>query len=414
MKLKLFVLLCAFNVCVGAEKIENLSMRCAVDWALKNNPELRAIEMGINAALSEKKQAGRLENPVLSGEYGNDMAFKNEGQYEARISISQKFPLTGRLSKEKNISEVDVLLAKAEYANARRLLAQKVELAYINAQEKMEIEQLSAGLEDLMQNLEKFAIDAAKRGEMSPLEAAQISQESLQASIEKMTASLEAVSAISELQSTMGTELKISLSEKLTAKKFPQKNFNQELLEDRPDYKMFKLAAKNADAQIALIKANKYEDIEVGIYYSHSYETDEPFGKDRNSMLGIMVSIPLPFNSFDGSIEQKLSIRKKAEAYARAKEIEIRNEVRLLKLRDDGLWEILKKYEDSLMDKSQKNVDDFEDAYKSGNVSFLEFSKALQNFQNLKIGLINSAGRYARNASSLKYAFGTENEENEK
>lgn len=416
MKEKIFItlaLLCAFNICAGFEKNTKLSMASAVEWALQNNAELRAIKTGIDAALAEKRQAGRLENPVLSGQYGSDMPFKDEGQYELNVSISQKFPLTGRLSKEKNISEIDVRLAEEEYKNARRLLAQRVEQAYISAQEKIEIANVRGLVEELMQSLEKFSDIAVKKGEMSSLEAIQISQESAQASLDKMAASLDAEAALLELQNAMGTFSEISPSENLSAKRLSRKNFSQDLLEERPDYKMFKLASESADAQIALIKANKYEDIELGVYFSHSYEVDEPIGKDRTSMLGIMVSVPLPFNSFDGSIGQKLAMRRKAEAYAQAKEIEIRNETRLLELRDDGLWGILEKYDNSLMEKYQKGVEDFESAYKSGSVSFLELSKAIQNFQNLKIGKINSIGEYSRNAAALKYAFGME-EENEK
>ena len=75
---------------------------------------------------------------------------------------------------------------------------------------------------------------------------------------------------------------------------------------------MFSLAAENANAQIALAKAGRFEDIEVGLFFEANTSIDEPVGKSREKALGLSVSVPLPLNSFDGTINEKLAARPKS------------------------------------------------------------------------------------------------------
>ena len=85
-----------------------LSREASVEFALKNNLDLKAVKAGIDAARGRASQSGRLDNPVVGAEYGNDMLFSDEGEYSARVEISQRFPLFGRLAKEKKIGNLDI------------------------------------------------------------------------------------------------------------------------------------------------------------------------------------------------------------------------------------------------------------------------------------------------------------------
>lgn len=80
-----------------------LSREASVEFALKNNLDLKAVKAGIDAARGRASQSGRLDNPVVGAEYGNDMLFSDEGEYSARVEISQRFPLFGRLAKERKL-----------------------------------------------------------------------------------------------------------------------------------------------------------------------------------------------------------------------------------------------------------------------------------------------------------------------
>lgn len=121
-----------------------LSRKSAVELALRNNQDLKAVKEGINAARGRASQSGRLDNPVLGAEYGNDVLFSDEGEYSVRASISQKFPLFGRLAKEREVGNIDIKLASLEYEDTCRKLSLDVENAYLDALEKKAVSRRSA------------------------------------------------------------------------------------------------------------------------------------------------------------------------------------------------------------------------------------------------------------------------------
>lgn len=173
-----------------------LSREASVEFALKNNLDLKAVKAGIDAARGRASQSGRLDNPVVGAEYGNDMLFSDEGEYSARVEISQKFPLFGRLAKEKKIGNLDIKLAALEYEEARRQLALQVETAYIDAAEKYAA---AAAKREILRASDKLAAalkDASGKAEISQLEASRAQSESAKLKIEIMRDDVEAATAL--------------------------------------------------------------------------------------------------------------------------------------------------------------------------------------------------------------------------
>ena len=134
----------------------------------------------------------------------------------------------------------------------------------------------------------------------------------------------------------------LKLSDKLAEIPAPKGQFSPQTLEARPDWQIYSIAAQSANARIALLKAGRFEDIEVGVFFEASESVDEPVGKAREKVMGLSVSIPLPFNSYDGSIEEQLSLRRQAEARAEAKENQIMSEISVYRMRAQKYAEILK------------------------------------------------------------------------
>ncbi len=78
----------------------------ALDIALKNNPELTALESELRAAEARISQAGLWPNPTFSAESENFSGDKSGFSHtENTFSISQPFLLGGKLALQKNIAE---------------------------------------------------------------------------------------------------------------------------------------------------------------------------------------------------------------------------------------------------------------------------------------------------------------------
>lgn len=390
--------------CFAQTKTISLTKQGAVDFALKNNLELRAVKIGIDEAKGRLHQSGRLENPSLSLEYGTTKIIRDGDEFEFSVGISQKFPLTDRLSKETDVSQIDVRLAEMEYAQAMRSLALKVELAYINAQEKLAVLKTKKDALKVFDDIIETIRQASERGEASPISVNLARSESARYKNEIIQDEIDAESAIIELETLLGFShsQKLSIAETLAPAENPNVKFSSALLENRPDYQMFKLAEESTKAQIALIKAKKFEDPEIGIFYSRSRREDEPRGLINEDALGIALSIPLPFNSFDGSIQEKLASRRRAETLSISKEIDIRNEIRIWQMRFNKYSEALKQFDDETIALVKKSETDLLKAQKLGQTEIIEVLNIRKNLFDLQIRRANIIAQQSASASNLK------------
>ena len=406
------------TTCLAQTKTIGLTKQGAVDFALKNNLELRAVKIGIDEAKGRLTQSGRLDNPSLGLEYGSTKIIRNGDEFEFSVSISQKFPLTKRLSKEIDVSQIDVRLAEMEYAQAKRMLALRVELAYIGIQEKLAILETKKEALKVFDDIAKTIKQASERGEASVISANLAKSESARFKNEILQDEIEIDSAIIELETLLGFDhsQKLSIAETLSPAENPNVKFSVELLENRPDYQMYKLAQESSKAQVELIKAKKFEDPEIGVFYSRSRREDDPRGLVNEDTLGLALSIPLPFNSFDGSIQEKLAARRRAETLASAKEIDIRNEIRIWQMRFKKYTDALKQFDDETIALVKKSESDILQARKLGQSEIIEVLNIRKNLFDLQVRRTNIIAQQSASASNLKASeFKNEKEEyNEK
>ena len=165
-----------------------------------------------------------------------------------------------------------------------------------------------------------------------------------------------------------------------------------------------------------MIKAKKFEDPEIGVFYSRSRREDDPRGLVNEDTLGLALSIPLPFNSFDGSIQEKLAARRRAETLASAKEIDIRNEIRIWQMRFKKYTDALKQFDDETIALVKKSESDILQARKLGQSEIIEVLNIRKNLFDLQVRRTNIIAQQSASASNLKASeFKNEKEEyNEK
>lgn len=401
------------NIAECKIKLE-VSLSKAVEYALLNNKELKAVKINIDSAKGRLNQSGQLENPVISGEIGSDFITQKEGEYEFEIALSQKFPLTNRLSKEKAIANLDVEMARFEYAQARSELAKQTQLAYVNTLAAKEILKTAKEIVKVSQKITKLTEQALKRGETSQLDASQSRLETATLSIDIDNASIDYETALLNLKMLLGVpeNTQLILTSKLEEIEVTQKKFSAYTLENRPDYKLFKLGADSAKAQIELIKAGKYEDIELGIFFARTRGVDIPVGlKNSEDAVGIALSIPLPIKNFDGSIAEQTAMRRKAEALSQAKEFEIKNRIAIYAKRTQKFSQALKKYSSNLESQARKSWELAEESYKKGETSILQVFQSQRNFSSMHSKRIELLRNQNESAINLKYELGTLNTE---
>ena len=392
-----------------------LSRKSAVELALRNNQDLKAVKEGINAARGRASQSGRLDNPVRGAEYGNDVLFSDEGEYSVKASISQKFPLFGRLAKERDVGNIDIKLASLEYEDACRKLSLDVENAYLDALEKKAVSDARCALLKATQELAKELKAASEKAEVSALEVRRAESESSKLQIEIMRDEVDFAAALSRLKVLIGVspDVDINLAEKLAEIPIPTEKFSRQTLESRPDWQMYSIAEESANARIALLKAGRFEDVEVGVFFEASESVDEPVGKSREKILGLSFSVPSPFKSYDGGIEEQLSLRKQAQARSAAKENQIMAEISLYRFRANKYAQILKKHRVEVEEVSWEIYGEYLTARREARAGIADVFGAWQTHLQMKLTGVSILAEQARNSIALKYALALE-DKNEK
>lgn len=286
-----------------------LSLERAPAYALDHNPQLAAARLRIAEARGRWEQAGRFANPALEASYRQNIR-SVENAFD--FALTQKFPLTGRLRLEKAVSAARLAAAEAEVRDAARLLAAEVrsgavQLLVLRARQALAAKQLTNSRE-----LADFMGARVRAGESSASDAQQVDIETAQLTAEVLRLDAEQSARLATLRLLLGVPAAADLG------------ITGELAEpapadwrggsgERPDFTAARYQADAAQQQAALAKAQRWEDLEVGLLAGHERTVDAPDGLQRDTMLGLRFSLPLPlWNRNEGRIAETAATAARA------------------------------------------------------------------------------------------------------
>lgn len=345
------------------------------------NPDLRAARLRIDEARARLRQSGLLPNPQVSAGFDHDPAFREVG---GGIGFSQTFPVTARLRLEKDVSTAELAVAEAEVGNVERQLIGNARLAvvqYLALQRQKELRTQQLGL---ARELATYIDGVAKRGEGSPLDAAQARLEARQLEVEIRQFDTSAQQLIGGLKPLIGLAPEDSLTLSGTLGEAVLPPMARLDLNDRSDYEAAQLAVIVAGREVKLEKARKWQDITAGLFAGAERQEDAPEGLEPEQRVGLQISIPLPlWNKNAGAIEERKVREKRLELSVVALANRIRNDVQTTYRTMDTQASLAREIADGLLPGAEKQVADTATAYRDGLVDLQPVLRARD--QQLKI-----------------------------
>ena len=217
----------------------------------RNNPNLAAARKLIGAAQGRLQKAGLRSNPTVEVEFETTV---NLREPFLTAGISRSFPRTNRLLLEKRVSATFVEAARAEVADAERLLVGKAREQLIEILALREKKTLLQRQSENAQELVDFINEAAARGEASLLETptAEIEVTRIQTQAEQIQIKIDLAEA--QLKPILGIhpETKLSVAGSLPPTSLPAMQVS--VPRNRPDLVAARLRAKSASENILLTK----------------------------------------------------------------------------------------------------------------------------------------------------------------
>lgn len=277
------------------------------------NPDLAAARLRIDEVTGRMTQSGRLDNPELELGLEHNSQFR-EGRFE--IGFSQRFPVTGRLRIEKEITLTELKAAEAEVREVERQLVAKARELLVKVLATRLRRELLREQSAVAKEFADFLGETAAKGEGSPIDAGQARIEATRLTTELRQLDAAEAALAGELKPLLGMHAgqALQVSGQLAAPVMPAGAADPE---NRPDYQVAALNAKAAATAVSLEQARRYDDVEGGLFAAAERTEDVPEGLENEAVIGLRFKFALPFwNKNEGAIQM-------AEARKRRRELEV-------------------------------------------------------------------------------------------
>ena len=366
----------------------SLSKEQAVARALQQNPALNAARTTIDRALGNRQQAGRWANPELSIDYATDQTINDEGEYGYSVGFEQRFPVTNRLRLQKSIAQDEIELAVAEVANQVRLLTLEVETSVaaataLEAQIELRDERLQ-----LNRKFAAFMESRVQAGEVSSVETNQVQIELYAVEQEKQELSNTLLLELAKLKQLIGAnvdaELSLTHQFELPATQPQLASLTQESLMQHPEYRMKALLSGISDKRVSVVKAERWADIAVRVFFDEERSVDDPGGLGTDRFFGVGVSIPLPLlDRKQGAILASRAEQRQFKYELDRVGLEVRSEAHTQATLAVSLYQQARDYDQHLTQLVEKNLAEMKSAYGAGQINLVELFRSQQ--QGLRV-----------------------------
>ena len=344
------------------------------------NPDLAAARLRIQEALGRVNQAGRLTNPELETSLEHNPRFR-EGKLE--IGFSQRFPVTGRLQLEKDVSLTELKSAEAEVREVERQLTGQAREAVVKILATRQRRDLLREQSGVASEFAKFLSEITVKGEGSPLDAGQAKLEAASLAMEMRQLDAGETALVGELKPLLGMRPGEALNVGGT---LPEPAIPGTTAEPtrRPDFQAAKLNALAAKQAVALEQARRYDDVEGGIFTGAERSEDAPNGYGNEASIGLRFKVALPFwNKNEGAIQEAEAKhqRKENEAIALSRNIRLEAEAARNEMQE---WlKMIAEINDNLLPLANEQASLAETTYRNGQGEIQSVLRSREKRQQL-------------------------------
>ena len=412
---RLSMLLAASALLGGYQQSANaagMSLAQAIDISVQGNKDLQAARYTVEEARARLLQAGLPPNPRLDIAAKNDLLFRNEGEYNASIGISQQFSITGRLAHQKEVARVDVALAQAEIKQVELKLAGEVRSEFYRL---LVLDRQIALRERLM--VAEQALVAGTRNRFKAAEVSELDVNTAQLELQRLSQERalllsQRISQQARMNQLLGRSASqaLALDETLPAdESLPSLvDLQRQALAARPDLRFALLNADRAQANQALARAQRWEDWTVGVGLEQGRQVIDggpPQGSSR--VIGLSLSIPLPWrNRNQGNVAAAAAAGAQADARIEALKLGIANEVAGAHAETERLQQALTAYRGNILAVSARNVRLAQQGYDQGLIPVGDVVRIQRQQGELNIAYLNTLDQYLQALARLRSATG--------
>ena len=390
---------------LNSEKLtttDYLSLNKAIILGLKNNPNLKAKKLEINAFQALALQAALYPNPEVGIELENFLGSGEFGEFNASentFSITQDFVLGGRLNKAQKLQIISSDIAKWELEKERLNLITDIRKSFTVISSLQYQNDLNKKLlqisRDFLKNLER----RIKAGKVSPAESLRASLITTSLEIQIQNTEMQLASEKTRLKTLLGKpDLQFLSVESIRNLKYkiPQLEELSSLIIQAPTLAQFKTEIKRMKAAIELEKSKVIPDLSVSLGLRRINETS-----DNVFVFGLSMPLPL-FDNNKGNIQEAI-IRSDQTKY------NFKSTLNQVNARLHTLYNNIKAYSIMLQKLEKESIPQARNAFRIinqgnlvGRFTVLDVLDAQRSLFELESQYVNAVSEYNKNIIDLE------------
>ncbi len=388
------------------EPKDTLTLRDAMSLALLHNPGLKGFAWEVRAAEARTLQASLPPNPELGLEVENiagSGGLSGTDSAETTLSISQVFPLNGKLDKRARLASLDRELATSQYKAKRIEVLTQVTHRFIEllaAKRRVELtEQALAVAEHVLLIAQK----RVQAGDASPVEQTRASLTVATSRLAVKRAEREAEAGRVQLAATWGEaepRFQAVAGAFDAVGSVPDLKRLTELIDHNPDVARRAIEMTRRKAELELAKTQGVADIEAEIGFRYLNESDD-------TALTLGVSFPLQvFDRNQGGIQEARFNIAKAAQQQRAALVRVSAYLSTAYKRLDAAHAEAVALKNEVLPAAQSSFDAIREAYKNGKLGFIEVADAERTFIDIQFQYVEALSAYHKAVADIESLIG--------
>jgi cobalt-zinc-cadmium efflux system outer membrane protein len=309
-----------------------------IQRALRQNRQILASRLQIAEARGELRQAGIRPNPSLETSFASGEPLGSAGESDFVVGYSHIFELGGKRDRRVSSASLGVAASEQTVSELERALRTNIKARYVSA--LAAAENLATAQELLRITTETLRITQARveQRESPALDARLLRVEASRLQSDSLIFEGALVRSLGELKTLVGIEpgeeLLLKPEAGLPVVLISRDEAVERALEKRPDVQLAKVEEKRGAAAYELERANAVPNLTTTIRYSNVRSRFSQLGlngsriADQDNIIGVGISIPLPFRDRNQGNIEAASARKSAATLRREYlERQVRQEV---------------------------------------------------------------------------------------
>jgi outer membrane protein TolC len=396
------------------EVTSTLTLDEVVAEALRNNPQIRAMQSKWDAAREKPVQERTLSNPTIQYS-GMDMvnggSWPNTG--EKRVSLEQEFPWFGKLGLRGKVAEKDAEIVHDDYMTMELEVVMSAKETYFDLYAVQHSLSITRAEEDVLKRMETIAETKYATGEVSQQDVLKAQTEITMLKQRLLELQQQEATLKAKLNSLMNRPTDAPLGLAVTAPVAEiDAGFNDLLARAeniRPEIKSARAEIERSQAQRELMERASLPDYRLGVEYRNVGVDFSSFRRaDDMVMFTVGLDLPIWRTKYRAGVREAEKTIESSHAALEAAERQIVYNVQDAHFKLLTAKRTLELYRTALIPQAEARLSASEAGYRTGKTGFLDLLESERFLLNARLMEAMAEGNLGMLLARLERAVGTE------